>query len=235
MYGYTWDRETGGYVLQPTVSSPQLEVRPVFFEELDLLGFDRFWEYPQSKEPLLWAQGRQYFYRGELVAETIGGRLFVFPRVEIYKKPLELKPVDVEGMIEKNQDLMDGLVKETLEKIYTIFKKYRKKSYFSYVAFSGGKDSLALLDLVQRALSPDDFVVIFADTTMEFSETYRAFNEARRRWPAVKFYVARSERDARETWKIFGPPSRTLRWCRSVHKSVPSLLLLRRLVGEFST
>ncbi len=234
MYDYTWDEETGGYVLQPTISSPQLEVRPVFFEELDLLGFDRFWEYPRGEMPLLWAQGRQYFYRGELVAETIGGRLFVFPQVKVYKKSLKLRPVDIQGMIAKNHDLMDGLVKETLEKTYVIFKKYQKKSYFSYVAFSGGKDSLVLLDLVQRTLSPDDFVVIFADTTMEFSETYRALDRARRRWPAVRFYVVRAAYDARETWRIFGPPSRTLRWCCSVHKSAPSLLLLRELVGKSS-
>lgn len=236
MYNYEWDEETGGYLLRPEVSSlgKQPELRPVFFEELDLLGFNEFWKYQRSKAPLLWAQGRCYVYQGRTVAKAIGGGLYTHPRIEIYEERLKLAPVDIEKMITKNYELMDGLIKETLEKIYAVFKKYQKKSYFFYVAFSGGKDSLVLLDLVQRALPPDKFVVIFADTTMEFSETYRAFEKAIERWQKIKFYVAQSHYDAQETWRIFGPPSRTLRWCYSVHKSAPSLLLLRELTGRHS-
>ena len=41
MYNYEWDIETGGYILTTKVSGVTKELRPVFFEELDLLGFTR--------------------------------------------------------------------------------------------------------------------------------------------------------------------------------------------------
>jgi len=47
--------------------------RPVFYEELDLLGFDRYWSYPRSREPLLWAIGRRYYYSYRQMKPCISG------------------------------------------------------------------------------------------------------------------------------------------------------------------
>ena len=62
MYKAIWDTETGGVTLQNYKSDETLSVspRPVFYEELDLLGLDKLpdgkaWHYPHCKEPLLWA------------------------------------------------------------------------------------------------------------------------------------------------------------------------------------
>jgi len=49
------------------------------------------------------------------------------------------------------------------------------------VAFSGGKDSLTTLDLVQRALPPDAFFVIFGDTGMELKVTHQAVERTKAR------------------------------------------------------
>ena len=46
-----------------------------------------------------------------------------------------------------------------------------------YVAFSGGKDSVVTLDLVQRALPHNEFKVLFGDTGMEFPDTYETVDE----------------------------------------------------------
>ncbi len=46
-----------------------------------------------------------------------------------------------------------------------------------YVAFSGGKDSIVALDLVQRALPHNRFKVLFGDTGMEFPDTYETVKE----------------------------------------------------------
>ena len=73
MYEAMWDADTGGVLLTSDLSPDniRIEIRPVFYEELDLLGLDQDWSYPKSEEPLLWAtSGRRYFYRGRLVAET---------------------------------------------------------------------------------------------------------------------------------------------------------------------
>ncbi|MGB9856508.1 MAG: phosphoadenosine phosphosulfate reductase family protein, partial [Caldisericum exile] len=203
------------------------EIRPVFFEELDLLGFDKYWEYPKTEEPLLWALGgRKYFYHGELVAEAVGGGLFTKPELKIYRDKINLKPVNIEKMLEKNETIFDGLIQKSLEFIFKTFEKFKNKVDIIAVAFSGGKDSLVALDLVQRVLNPSDFVVVFSDTGMEISDTYKAVEKAKEIWPNVSFYIAKSEKDVLTTWKEFGPPSRIHRWCCTVHKTTPTLLLV---------
>lgn len=233
MYNYEWDAQTGGFILNTKMAGVTKELRPVFFEELDLLGFSKYWKYPKTDNPLLWAETRRYIYKGRLVAEAAGGGLFTAPELKIYEDGLELEPVDVDGMVVKNRDLMSGVVQNTLEIIYNTFKRYKERKYdIFYVAFSGGKDSLVLLDLVQRALPHNEFKVVFADTTMEVSDTYKAVEEAKKCWPTLEFHTARSDYDAKESWELFGPPSIKQRWCCSVHKSAPSLLLLRKLIGK---
>ncbi|MBC7325121.1 MAG: phosphoadenosine phosphosulfate reductase family protein, partial [Moorella sp. (in: Bacteria)] len=236
MYDILWDKETGGILLtEPSMDGLRGEVRPVFFEELDLLGFDRYWSYPRQEEPLLWATpGRRYFYRGELVGEAKGGGFFQPPQIEFYVKDLHLEPVAIQEMLARNSTLLRGMEHRAIVFIRSTLEKYRNRVDAITVAFSGGKDSLVLLDLVQRALSPDEFVVVFSDTTMEISATYESVARARRRWPHLVFYTARAAKDARTTWREFGPPSRIHRWCCTVHKSAPTLLLLRELAGRNS-
>ncbi len=59
--------------------------RPVFHEELDLLGFDNYWNYEKSKAPLLWSVGRRYYYKGEWVAEARGGNIYEKPEIILYR------------------------------------------------------------------------------------------------------------------------------------------------------
>lgn len=231
MYQYEWDRETGGYILNGKLAEAYKEVRPVFYQELDLLGFDKYWRYPKVEVPLLWAESRKYFYKGELVAKTKGGGLFTKPHIDILKENLTLVPVNTSLMLEKNLSLMRGLIQKTLQLIYDTYLEYKSKNII-YVAFSGGKDSLVLLDLVQRALPHTEFKVVFSDTTMEISATYEAIEKAKEHWLDLEFYTAKSHLDAKETWELFGPPSRTKRWCCSVHKTVPALLKLQEIYGN---
>ena len=63
MYEIQWHNDTGGILLVDTRETGiGSEIRPVFFEELDLLGFDRVWNYPRVEEPLLWAIGGRKYY-----------------------------------------------------------------------------------------------------------------------------------------------------------------------------
>lgn len=61
MFKVSWDRETGGVKLSSLVGKDTINIspRPVFYEELNLLGLDTLgWEYPECEEPLLWACNR---------------------------------------------------------------------------------------------------------------------------------------------------------------------------------
>lgn len=192
MYGYEWDTATGGYNLTPTIKPLDKDIRPVFFEELEFLGLDKNfgWQFPKSKEPICWAEGRRYFYRGELVAETQGGNLFELPALKNVAPNLFLSPVDMKATVAKNENIMNGQIQRTLKDIYATFKKYKSKVDLFYLAFSGGKDSMVMLDLVQRALPHDSFEVIFGDTTMELSDTYKTVEETKKFFSDLKWHTA---------------------------------------------
>jgi phosphoadenosine phosphosulfate reductase len=137
-------------------------------------------------------------------------------------------------MIEKNADFLYVLEQETVKKVYDIWKRRKSKVDVFHVAFSGGKDSIVLLDLVKKALPKDEFVVVFGDTQMEFPDTYEVVNkiEAQCKAKGIKFYRAKSDLGALESWRKFAPPSRVLRWCCNVHKSTPQVIELRKVLGK---
>ncbi len=235
MYNYEWDKETGGYILLPTkITGVTKEVRPVYYEELLILGFknDYGWSFPESELPLMWSEGRKYIYHGDCVAEVSGGGLYSFPVLKNVVRNLSIIPVDVPKFVAKSENLLNGLVQRTLKDIYSTFEKYRSKVDIIYAAFSGGKDSVVMLDMLQRALPHDLFDVVFGDTTMELSDTYRNVEMAKTIWRDLNWHTARTDFDATESWKFIGPPARTIRWCCGVHKSAPSILKIKEILAK---
>lgn len=82
MYTYSYDEETGGILLNTTPTVFSKEPRPVYADELNLLGFDKYWNYVnQSDTPYMWAESAQYIYRGKPVAKLKGGSLYDAPEI----------------------------------------------------------------------------------------------------------------------------------------------------------
>lgn len=236
MYSYEWDKETGGYLLNSSSLTFSKEPRPVYYKELDILGFDSFWNYDKDESyPYMWAEANNYYYRGRLVAKTKGGSLYAAPEIIEVEPPepegSKLKFVDVERMVEKNEHIMEGLIQTTIKKIYNTYIEYQKKIDVFYVAFSGGKDSITVLDLVQRALPHNGFKVVFGDTKMEFPDTYEVINQVAQYCSknGIAFYTSHSDIKPDITWENFGPPATSIRWCCSVHKTSPQIKLLREV------
>lgn len=234
MYGYKWlENENNLFQLDVSVGI-QKEIRPVFKEELDFFELDKVWDYPDTTAPLLWAEGiRKYVINGNVIAEAKGGSYYEKPKIVIKDPTIKrLTPINVERLLEINSSLMEGLSQRSISFIRKTFEEYSEQGYRFVTTFSGGKDSIVLLDLVQRALPPDQFVVVFGDTGMELSDTYRAVDLARDHYPNLNFQIAKSDFSAEESWKLFGPPGRKLRWCCSVHKSVPTMLKMHELCND---
>jgi phosphoadenosine phosphosulfate reductase len=244
MYAYTYDPQTGGLLLNNSTSHFSKEPRPVYYRELDILGFDKHWNYAKQDElPYMWAEANCYWYRGRMVAKTKGGALYTVPELEVVfdtnSAPVlqdgeTIRPVDIAPMIEKNRELLEVIEQITVKKIFDVYKRYQKKLDVFHVAFSGGKDSVVLLELVKKALPKSSFVVVFGDTGMEFPDTYDVIDkiEEQCRADKIEFYRAASHLKPEESWRLFGPPSRVLRWCCSVHKSAPQTLKLREALGK---
>lgn len=232
MYNYTYDEETGGLLLNTSPMQFSKEPRPVYYKELDILGFDQYFTYEkQDTLPYMWAEANKYYYFGRLIAQTKGGNLYNAPELEIKEELSEsLRTINIEKMLEKNTDFLQVLEQETVKKIYDVWKRHKNKLDVFYVAFSGGKDSIVLLDLVKKALPKDEFVVVFGDTQMEFPDTYDVVDqiETQCKNDGIRFYRAKSHMNALESWKQFGPPSRRVRWCCTVLKTAPVMNLLRK-------
>lgn len=250
MYSYEWDHRTRGYRL--TTQSGKFvasEIRPVFAEELALTGFEAQLEFdPKERRPLLWAKQNVYLYRGEEIAKLNKTR---------YGKPLDIEwkgalrgddgshegaktrrkvklvPVDIGAMVAKNRDVMTALVVDTLKRIKEMYDAYTGKCDAVYIGFSGGKDSVVLLDLCHKVL-PLDVPVVFSDTDMELPSTYRVWEEIQSRYEGRPFLKVSAKTPALENWRLFGPPSQALRWCCSVHKSTPAILALKERLGKRS-
>ncbi len=246
MYSYTFDEETGGIVLNssPTVFSK--EPRPVYAREMDILGFADYWEYEKQNDiPYMWVESNAYWYRGVLIARIKGGDLYNAPELipvrndsgEVVcgkESGYSLKAIDLDLMCEKNKDILTIMEGTTVKLIVKEYEKFKKKLDVFHVAFSGGKDSAVLLHLVKKALPVGSFVVIFGDTGMEFPDTYKAvkYTQEECEKDGTPFYIAKSHFNPEESWKMFGPPARVLRWCCSVHKSTPQTLKMREITGK---
>ena len=131
-------------------------------------------------------------------------------------------------MVAKNHTILEALVQDTIKKVFNIYISYRKKVDIFYVAFSGGKDSVVALDIVQRALPHNEFKVVFGNTDMEFPTTTELVQKLSRKCSdeGIEFLEAASNMTSKESWNIFGPPARKVRWCCTVHKTAPVINML---------
>ena len=80
-----------------------------------------------------------------------------------------------------------------------------------------------ILDLVSRVIPPEKYTVVFTNTGMELPCTIETVENTEifytEKYPEFKLVHAKSDRDALELWKSYGPPSRFSRWCCSVLKT----------------
>ena len=234
MYKISWDHEHNGILLNDTVRDKEeiMPPRPVFHEELNLLGFERYWTFSESDAPLLWAVGRGYYQNGRLIGEANGGNLYERPKLVIHDE-VELTPINLELALERNQEALSICEDEAKDFTQWVYKTYRGKVDYFAVAFSGGKDSQVILDIVSQVLAPDEYLVIFTDTTMEIPFTYELIEETKdffkNVYPELQFFTAYPPEDALKLWKQAGSPSRLHRWCCSVCKTAPFAKSIKNL------
>jgi len=93
------------------------------------------------------------------------------------------------------------------------------------ISFSGGKDSLAVLILSEKANL--DLPIFYIDTGLEFPETARHVREAAARH-GRRLIVESAPADAfANALKSFGPPGRDYRWCCKTNKLGPTARAIR--------
>ena len=238
MYSYVFDKKTRGYLLiTQTGKYIASEIRPVFAPELSLTGLGAYFEYDRREtQPLMWGMKNTYLIADVDEKGKPCGRKVAQLNNTQYGRPLniqtffdgkmKLEPVDVEAMVAANASIMDIVIADAKRRTKELYDESIKRCDIAYIAFSGGKDSVALLDICHRVL-PLSVPVVFSDTDMELPDTYKVLDEIKKRYLDREFITAKAETSALENWRVFAPPSRTIRWCCSVHKSTPALMCLK--------
>ncbi|NJE85817.1 4Fe-4S dicluster domain-containing protein [Thermococcus sp. CX2] len=122
-----------------------------------------------------------------------------------------------------------------LEKKVEEARRFMRKTAMRYadlpiaVAFSGGKDSLAVLGLALEEFGDEGFTVFFNNTGIEFPETLEYVEELRKELEpkGIKFVVADAGDAFWRALHVFSPPGRDYRWCCKVTKLGPITMAIK--------
>ena len=126
-----------------------------------------------------------------------------------------------EDAVKANRRVIENYEREAVRFIREIAEKSRRPVI---VAFSGGKDSLATLLLVKKALGEATALVV--DTGVEFPETMKFAEEAVKAVGAELLVARAGDRFWRGV-EYFGFPGRDYRWCCKVVKLGPTARVIR--------
>ena len=97
------------------------------------------------------------------------------------------------------------------------------------ISYSGGKDSLATLLVVTKAVGK--VPMLFADTGLEFPETIANIDDAANRY-GLEVIRSNGENTFWRTFEEEGPPTVNARWCCRVCKLTPVGQIIREQWGE---
>lgn len=227
MFKVKWDAQNNGIVLSDNINDEEAipAPRPVYLQELQILEIQKKYKLPKTDKPICWNIDARYYYKGQPFFERRGAGIYSKPTV-VFNDGFTfttLEPVDIEKLLKTNKEAIETVENEAMDFILGCYDAYKGKVDDFVVAFSGGKDSQVILDLVTRVLPVESFKAVFQDTDMELPCTYDivAYTEEdyKYRFPNFKLYHAKSDRKALDLWRQYGPPSRVNRWCCSVMKT----------------
>lgn len=138
-------------------------------------------------------------------------------KVDSSEASLRPETPDLEACIEANKKHLQALGKNAINTIRGIIFRKEYQDLPVYVSFSGGKDSLVVLDLARSSLKQRELKAFFLNTGIEFPETVefvRSFCRERE----IPLTEASAGSAFREQVGKFGPPAKDFRWCCKVCK-----------------
>jgi phosphoadenosine phosphosulfate reductase len=124
----------------------------------------------------------------------------------------------IEYAVAANRPAMISMEKDAINLIKGVVSQGKNKELPVTVSFSGGKDSLVVLELTKKAVK--DFEAFFIDTGLEFPET-RKFVEETASKNNIPIKVQKAQKAFDENFPAFGPPAKDFRWCCKVCKLGP--------------
>lgn len=160
------------------------------------------------------------------------GRSLKIKKIDSKKASFLSKNPSMDEIIRANAPHMKRLVKDAVNTIRGIANQQAFKDSQVYVSFSGGKDSLAALDLAGKALK--NVKVFFANTGIEFPETVE-FARSFCKENDIELVEVEAKEAFWENLQSFGPPAKDFRWCCKVCKLAPINTVMEECAGKCLT
>ena len=132
-----------------------------------------------------------------------------------------------EKAIEANRIILENVETEAVGFVKSVVSK--NPDLLCNVSYSGGKDSLATLLIVLKAIGK--VPVLFSDTGLEFPETYKNIEDVVEKYGLEIIKTGAGEKFW-ETFEVEGPPAVDVRWCCSVCKLMPVKEIITEKWGE---
>ncbi len=132
-------------------------------------------------------------------------------------KPNE-KLTTIDDAVTANKETLVVMEKNAINAINGVASQGRNRELPVTVSFSGGKDSLVVLNLTRKAVR--QFEAFFVDTGLEFPETTK-FVEDYAAKNQIKIHIEHAGHAFEENFPAFGPPAKDFRWCCKVCKLGP--------------
>lgn len=220
------------------------DVRPVFPEERLLIEIILGKPLAFQNDSVWNGVGNRYYVNGKKLPLSIS-KLKLLDADDIRKKLEEYKGMNsydcfnttISKWTHANQAHFDFISTEAKQFVRDYSKRFiNNDTNAAFVSFSGGKDSTVVSDLVRRALANPSIIHIFGNTTLEFPFTYEyieRFRRANRKTPLLR--AENTEQDFFNLCDVFGPPSRSLRWCCTIFKTGFIGEKIRRTFGDERT
>ncbi len=138
----------------------------------------------------------------------------------------EGKNATIDDVIRANKSALEERVREAREFMRESAEKIKLPMA---VAFSGGKDSLAVLGLMLEEFG-EGFTIFFNNTGIEFPETLQYIEEMKKELKDknIEFIVADAGDSFWHAINVFSPPGRDYRWCCKVTKLGPITLTIKK-------
>lgn len=206
------------------------DLKPMFKEECEFLEKEIEKKLPgKGWQDGLWMRQKTIWYNGKhfLRLSADGKPTIVKEYNENWDIPIN-KPTE-ETLYKANKSTLDVLENEAISFIQTIVNEHPIRK--PVVSFSGGKDSTVVSHLIRRALTTNDVLHLFGDTTIEYPDTYEYIDKYSK-GKSIPFESTNCGHSFIEMCNLLDPPSRINAWCCSVFKAGPISSIMNTINGK---
>ncbi|WP_048206502.1 phosphoadenosine phosphosulfate reductase family protein [Methanococcoides methylutens] len=146
---------------------------------------------------------------------------------------MELHPKvsSMDDVVKANLPHLRQLGKNAMNTIKGIANQKEYRDLPVHVSFSGGKDSLVVLDLTLSALKNREVSAFFLNTGIEFPETVDFVHEYCEK-RGIELTEAKAGNAFWDNVESFGPPAKDFRWCCKVCKLAPAGSVIDRCTQD---